>query len=38
MSYPSAITKVISTKSPFNISTPNINSLRNQLLETRKNI
>lgn len=40
MSYSSAITKVTSTKSPLNMSTPNIdiNSRRNQLLEIRKNI
>ena len=40
MPYFSAIIKVTSTKSLFNISTPNIdiNSLRNQLLEIRKNI
>ena len=40
MLYSSAITKVMSTKSLFNMSTPNIdiNSRRNQFLEIRKNI
>ena len=38
MSYPSTIIKVMLIKSPLNISTLNIDSLRNQLLETRKNI
>ena len=40
MSYFSAITKVMLTKSLLNMSTPNIdiNSRRNQLLEIRKNI
>ena len=40
MPYFSAIIKVTLTKSPFNISTPNIdiNSPQNQLLEIRKNI
>jgi len=40
MLYSSAITKVILTKSPLNINTPNIDTspIQNQLLKIRKNI